>query len=370
MKLSKYLVAVGLYAGVFSAGVAFGQTAPSGPVGSLQTPAPGAASDGSLPTFPAPPLSDSPPRQDPGVQGTPVPSSGTGDGYSYAPSDYDGFSIVYPSDGTDPLYVSTNFLESSIRSSDNGSQVVSDAKAYQQMNAQVAEQLEKQFYPDASAGDANIERSVIQGADHDVIIEQDPKAGPYARVTVTDKEGNVISESSMSAAMAKQVAGNPYIDAEKKIAALEKNKFTLPEKARENFDQLSPEELREMVLENPALQEQEFVKYARVMAQVEAEKQGLPGASDGVDDTASSVGEATDLNEAVANRAQRNTDKADVALEPMDTVADNGMRKNAAADRDVELRSESGLGGPEIAGITLGIVALGIFAFGWWKTRR
>lgn len=368
MKLSKYVIAVGLSLVISAGGDAFAQPGPSGPLGPTPTPPAGGSEDRRLPTFPAPPLSDSPSQQPTEPVGTPVPSSGAGDGYSYAPSEYDGFSIVYPADGTEPLYVSTNFLESSIKSSDNGTQVVSDAKAYQQMNAQVGEQMEEQFFPDASAGDANIQRSVIEGADHDVIIEPDPQAGPYARVTVTDKEGNVISEASMSATMAQQIAGNPYVDVEKKIAALEKNKFTLPEKARENFDQLTPEQLRELVLENPALQEQEFVKYARVMAEVEAKKNNPDASAEQTDDAEPGIGSA-DLDSAMANTAQRETDESDVEMDKLDTVRDE-VAGRGLGDQAGELKPEGGLGGPEIAGIVLGILAIGIFVFGWWKTRR
>lgn len=317
-----------------------------------------------LPTGPLPP-SGTPPQQlqgpgDPNA--TPIPAVGDHGSFTYAPSrEYDGVSVVFPTQGGEPVLVDTNFLQSAIQSGAPPAQVLQDAQMFENLNSQVTEQYVKTFYPDQSAGTANVPRTELSGSDHNIVVEQDAQAGPYARVTVTDKDGNTIYEGSVSAQIADRVLNNPSADADKKIAELQKAEFQLPEQARANFNGLSTEELLAIVAEKPEVQERAFIKMVNVY---ENEKQKRAARAEGradADQAEFAIAQPTPRRERSARPAANRDSGASGEQETGDdAIADSADRRS----------SDDGLQFPEIIGILLGAVAVGIFVFGFVKSRR
>jgi hypothetical protein len=280
-------------------------------------------------------------------------------------------SVVYPNNGSDPLLVSTPFLETSLSSTSNDDVRLKDLQMYEQMTNRVAEQFSEQMFPDASAGDANVQRQVIQGQDRDMIIEQDPKAGPYARVTITDKDGNVISEASVSANMASKILENPSADADRKIDSLQKSQFTLPEEARANFDGLTKQQLLAIVAKKPELQKQDFIKMTGVFAAEKAKKEAAAAAGRPDEMTTESSRMTASANPDARSKAARRNSEVPKANSP-DKSESRASQSRTAADVSEPTAVErfNSWNVPTIIGAVLGIGAVGVFLYGLMKTRR
>lgn len=341
----------GILAGLTT--IALAQTPPSvAPVPS--------GDDHILPTMPAPqglPVAPQmPPPQDPNA--TPVPPSGDRPGFSYAPSgNHEGVSVVYPTGG-EPVMVATDFLEASLRASTTDEQVLQDVQRFEQLNDRIAEQFAKEFFPDKNAPKIDVPSTKLEGTDRNISVEPDPQAGPYARVKVTDKDGNVISEHSVSAALAQKTLSNPNFDADRKIASLMRADFQLPEQARSRFNDLTAEELLAMAADKPELQNKNFLKMKRVLTEEKARR----SAGQSTDTQAQSRPRPSIM---AKNNERRSREKADSAR----SSAPERTRERAAAPA-TSRQTTSGFELPEIVGIILGLGAIGVFIYGFIKTRR
>jgi hypothetical protein len=129
------------------------------------------------------------------------------------------------------------------------------------------------MFPDSTVQTKPYQSSVLQVGDKDVILEQDPKAGPYVRVTITDKNGNVTGEFSISKTLAEQISGASSMTPEEKLALLGDATNYLPESARADFAHLSREGLTALIDQKPELAGQEFTKMSRL---IEAAKTQTP----------------------------------------------------------------------------------------------
>lgn len=359
-----------LIAGIFISCQSFGQPP-------ISNPTPDPAVTQRLPVSPAPFGSaappPSPPPGSPGYVPPPL-ASDTRDEFSYSPSsEYEGFSTVYPTGGGEPINVSTTFLNLTLKSGGTDAEVLQSARNYEKMNASISDKFMDQFFPDSTADSASLQPRAIQGTDQDIVVEQDPLAGPYARVTVSDKEGNVISESSVSAQAAAGILDQPYLSADQQIAALARPDFLLPESARQNFSSMSAEQLRALVLEKPELANQEFIKAAKVIAAENEKKAGQEAAR-----STSLAGEATtDTPDSPVGFVSTVDEPELVAPDYATTIAIayEGADVQPLADDDPQHDSyfntspgQSNL--PLIGGITIGIIALGIFLYGIYRIRR
>ncbi len=329
-----------------------------------------------LPVSPAP-FDNSPPPQPPppGSPGykPPPPASGTHDGFSYAPStDHEGFSVIYPTDGTEPVYVSTSFLEINLQAARNDAAILQNLKNYEKMNAGMADNFMDQMFPDASADATEVQKTALQGNDRDIIVEPDPLAGPYARLTVTDKDGNVLSQSSLNGKLVSQILNQPYLTAEQKIEALARPGFYLPEGARQNFSSLTPEQLEAMVLESPDVAQQEFLLAAKVIAAEKAKKlEGEAARKAEKDARASATVEALKNTQNSAPdqlSGDRKASSADAMTGNESTTASAGKLESQKDPNSWMSIDQSKT--PLIVGGLVAILALGVFAFGIYRTRR
>lgn len=329
-----------------------------------ETPASPPSGDYTLPTMPAPPgIPQPPPMMTPDANATPVPPSGDRPGFSYAPSgNHEGVSVVYPTGG-EPVIVATDFLEASLRASTTDEQVLQDVQRFEQMNDRVAEQYAKEFFPDKNAPKVDVPATTVEGADRNVSIEPDPQAGPYVRVKVTDKDGNLVSEHSVSATMAQKTLNNPNLDAEGKIASLTRADFQLPEQARARFNDLSSEELLTMAAEKPELRNKNIFRMKRVLAEEKA-RRSAAGPS-----TATQSRRTPVPSMAAPKRAKDDLSAEKSAPEPSREPATDANREKAAAAAAAR-KAPTGLELPEIVGIILALGAVGVFVYGLWKTRR
>jgi hypothetical protein len=97
-----------------------------------------------------------------------------------------------------------------------------------------------------------------------ITIKQDDLALPY--VTVMVHGDGVREEFSLSRAFVERVLKNTSASDEKKVEVLRSYPYRLPEKARSSFENLTREELYELVeQEIPEVRQLEFVQIRRIL---------------------------------------------------------------------------------------------------------
>ncbi len=322
-----------------------------------------APTDNILQSGPLPP-GGPPPQQlqtPPDPNATPVPSVGDLGEFTYAPSSqYEDVSVVFPSAGGEAVLVASDFLEAAIQSGSPPQQILQDAQMFEALNNRVAQEFARTFYPDQSAGVADVPRTELSGTNHNITVEQDGAAGPYARVKVTDKDGNTVYEGSVSARIAERILNNPAVDTDQKIAELQRLDFQLPEQARQNFNNLSAEELIAIVAEKPDVQKRSFIKMLNVYESERQKKEERAAGS-----TATAHAETPSISRPTP-RPSRQARSAT----PGATAETGQSETTQNATGEIADRETDGIHLPEIIGILLGAIALGIFIFGFWKSRR
>lgn len=202
---------------------------------------------------------------------TEVPSVGSNEVFSYAPSsDYEGVSIVTPMNGNgESVLVSDSFLHMTLNNRQlNDERRMDVFRSYPQMTEQAYDAMVRMNYPDSSTAGANqpFENTVLEGADRIVVLTKDSQASPYVRVSVTDKNHKILQEFSLNTATVSRLLANPYKSTDDKIAGLQRFPFRLPEKARENFASATTETIRQLAEDLPELKRQEMVKMTKVFA--------------------------------------------------------------------------------------------------------
>jgi hypothetical protein len=197
----------------------------------------------------------------------PLPDSGQTGAYTYSREPgVPGVYRIYPGDGSASYLVSENFLQlilSDSRLDSEKQEMV--LHGYQSQNEQLFQHIMNQAYPDASHGDKEgFQSQRFAGADGtSALLEQDPYAQPYVRVTIKTADGTT-SSFSIARGMVEQSLANGNLTDEQKIQALLSYPFPLPEDIRHRFNSLSTSELAEIVQNTPALQSQEFIKMRHV----------------------------------------------------------------------------------------------------------
>lgn len=221
------------------------------------------------PITPGAPVDTRMPQRDPNAPAKVVdlPSYDSNDKFSYSVSkDDSSVVVVVPNDGSNPVHVSSNFLGMVMNDTNtNNSDRLEHLKAYETMTLGARQHFMEDMFPDGSAQTKPFQSAALQIGDKDVILEQDPKAGPYVRVTITDKNGNVTAEFSISKTLAEQISGASSMTPEEKLALLGDSANYLPEAARADFANLSREGLTSLVDQKPEIAGQEFTKMARLI---------------------------------------------------------------------------------------------------------
>jgi hypothetical protein len=138
-------------------------------------------------------------------------------------------------------------------------------RGYQSQNEKLFQHTMNQAYPDASHGyNEGFQSQRFASADGtSALLEQDPYAQPYVRVTIKTADGTT-SSFSIARGMVEQSLANGNLTDEQKIQALLSYPFPLPEDIRHRFNSISTSELAEIVQNTPALQSQEFIKMRHV----------------------------------------------------------------------------------------------------------
>lgn len=253
----------GLFAAVLLAAAALNAPAQTDP-GSPQPPprqVPVVTPRGGLP--PSPPKTPRPPD--------PVPDSGANQSFSFqrAPEN-DGSYVVYPADGSEPVRVSDSFLGLILNNPQiNDEQRAQVLKSYPKIIQKQFESTMTDMYPDASQAPGETFQpqalGTPDGPGGSASIEPDPLAPGYVRISLATPDGQVQEFSAAQSAI-QRVLTNPNTSDEQKIQSLKTFPFKLPESARQNFKDLSRDELLDRVAELPDMKRQEFFKMRRYYA--------------------------------------------------------------------------------------------------------
>ena len=183
--------------------------------------------------------------------------------------EHDKLSVVEPEDGSEPFTVSTSFLQMVLRIPVDSERRIHLLSQYDQIAADQFESMMQTMYPDASTNDAYpvALESMLFEADSraSALIEQDPYAAPYARVSIETADGQR-TDFSISRKQINSLLANDHLSAAGLIQALTDTKHRLGENVRYRFNNLSAEDLAAFVRDRPELDSTDFVAFNRLTA--------------------------------------------------------------------------------------------------------
>lgn len=203
-----------------------------------------------------------------------LPSQDSREHFSYHMSnDYADVAVVIPADGSSPLHVSKNFLGIVLGDPNtNDANRLQQLKGYENLTQNAQMQFMNDTFPGRDAATKSYQTSALRAGENDVILEQDPKAGPYVRVTVTDKSGVIVKQFSIARSLADEIMNHPHFTIEQKLELMGQTDNHLPEEAREKFSSLTPEEFAALIGQKPEVAKQEFAKMAGILAEIRSRK--------------------------------------------------------------------------------------------------
>ena len=197
----------------------------------------------------------------------PLPASGSTATFSYQASDIEGVYTVTPVGGEFSFQVSESFLGLVV---DN--QALSDQQRaivlsqYPTLVSGTYSDKMVEAYPTAADFDGTpFRETTITGNNGDfVVIQQDPLAGPYARVTLKTANGEV-QTFSLNRAILEYLLSNTALSADQIIEATKKYIFRLPDDARYSFNTITHSNIVRLASELPEIKRQEFVWMHKVL---------------------------------------------------------------------------------------------------------
>ena len=213
---------------------------------------------------------------------TPLPDSGSSSAFTYQKSpEGDGTYVVTPTGAGVPVTVSSSILGLVVGNAQTNDEAKwTTLRNYPNMVEGMQTQILDQNYPDSTspAPDNPYAGRTLgtkdQGAS--AVVEDDPMAPGYLRVSLADETGKV-EEVSIARKTGEKLLENPKSTDEAKLKAIKSYPFKLPEDARKDFKTLSKAEIIEKAKELPDMKRQEFVKMSKLYAD-NPSKRGEPSA--------------------------------------------------------------------------------------------
>jgi hypothetical protein len=158
-------------------------------------------------------------------------------------------------------------------------------QSYPGMVQQHFDEMMETTFPDRTREDEApfeaVESTVADGTY--ILVNPDPLAPPYVRVTVREPDGGE-STFSVSRQFVDGILGQEQASGDLLLTSLTSFPFRLPETVRASFADLSREALTETVMKQPELQQQEIVRMPRFYR--ERAEEVLRGLSNAVSHTA------------------------------------------------------------------------------------
>lgn len=189
----------------------------------------------------------------------PLPEAGETPSFRYARAQ-GGLYLITPTDGSQSYLVSASFLQVTL----SNNQLDNSQKAeLLQAHPTLMQEMFTTAYPDGTVQyETPFTPQSFQGTDGtQVLLEQDPLAGPYVRVRLTGGTGP--AEFSIARATVEQISANKQLTDDQRLQGLRSFPFRLPEGARAgNFAQVSAADLARLVQQQPRLGQYQFVQMA------------------------------------------------------------------------------------------------------------
>lgn len=198
-------------------------------------------------------------HKQPELLAPPLPEAGETTSFRYARAQGDLY-LITPTDGSQSYLVPANFLQVTL----SNSQLDNSQKAeLLQSHPALMQGMFTATYPDRTVRfETPFTPQSFQGTDGtQVLLEQDPLAGPYVRVQLTG--GTEPARFSIARATVEQILANKQLTDDQRLQGLRSFPFRLPEEARVgNFAQLSAADLARLVKQEPGLGQYQFVQMA------------------------------------------------------------------------------------------------------------
>jgi hypothetical protein len=175
--------------------------------------------------------------------------------------------LITPTDGSQSHLVSESFLRTTLGNSqlDNSQQA-----ELLQAHPALMQEMFRTTYPDGAVQYTTpfTPQSFRSTDGTQVLLEQDPVAGPYVRVRLTGDRGQPDEEFSMARGTVEQMLANNRATNDQRLEGLRSFPFRLPEAARAgDFSRVSAAELARLVQREPGSRQHQFVQMAPFSAE-------------------------------------------------------------------------------------------------------
>jgi len=194
----------------------------------------------------------------------PFPDAGETPAFRYTRDQGDMYLII-PTDGSPSYSVSASFLQTTLG---NGRLTNAQQAELLQAHTSLMQEMFRATYPDAAVQyPAPFASQSFTGTDGtQVLLTQDPVAGPYVRVSLTGGRGQP-EEFSMGRGTVEQILANTQLTNDQRLAGLRSFPGRLPEAARAgDFSRVSAAELARLVQQQPGMRQHLFVQMAPLSA--------------------------------------------------------------------------------------------------------
>lgn len=193
-------------------------------------------------------------------QAPPFPEAGETASFRYA-RDQGGMYLIMPTDGSQSYLVPASFLQTTLSNSQLGN---SQQAELLRAHTALMQEMFRTTYPDGAVQYKTpfTTQSFKSTDGTQVLLEQDPVAGPYVRVWLTGGKGQP-EEFSIARGTVEQMLANKKAMNDQRLEGLRSFPFRLPEAARAgDFSRVSAAELARLVQQKPGLRQHQFVQMA------------------------------------------------------------------------------------------------------------